>query len=346
LRDHRCVISHSIRLPWCAVSVVASHTIGSEVTSHVPPPKLAVPALAHRHTDKPLLGILLIIGSTVFLASSDAMAKYLARSLPAAEIAWLRFFVFVLILLPMVLAPSSGKAMRSTRPLLQVFRGLALLGSSIFFIIGLGYLPIAEAAATAFIAPVFVTGLSIMFLAEKVGIRRWIATIAGLVGVLVVVRPGTSAFDPAAIYPILSALGWAVALVLTRKITGGDRAITTMAYSAIVGFLIMSVLVPFYWVSPNWQQIALGVAIGVSSTTGHWIVVMAFRYADASVLAPFSYVQLVWVALLGFFVFGEVPDAFTYGGAAIIIASGLYTAHRERVRRAQVLIPAEPYPSV
>jgi drug/metabolite transporter (DMT)-like permease len=305
----------------------------------------AARVLAHRHTDRPLRGILLIVGSTLFLASSDAMAKYLSRSLPAVEIGWIRFLVFVLILLPIVLAPSSGNVMRSTRPLLQVFRGLGLLCSSIFFIIGLSYLPIAEAAATGFIAPVFVTGLSIVFLAEKVGIRRWIATIAGLVGVLVIVRPGTSAFHPAALFPILSALGWAVALVLTRKITGADRAITTMAFSAIVGFLIMSVLAPFYWVTPNWQQIALGVGIGVSSTVGHWIVVQAFRFADASVLAPFSYIQLVWVTLLGYFVFGEVPDAWTFGGAGIIICSGVYTAHRERIRRLRAL-PAEPYPSV
>jgi len=288
----------------------------------------------------------MIVASTVFLASSDAMAKYLVRSMPAPEVAWIRFLVFVLIMLPIVLAPSSANPMRSTRPLVQVARGLALLSSSIFFIIGLGFLPIAEAAATAFIAPVFVTGLSIVFLGEKVGMRRWIATTVGLIGVLVVVRPGTSAFHPAAVFPILSALGWAVALVLTRKITGGDRAITTMAFTAITGFLVMSVVVPFYWISPSWPQILLGVAIGVSSTFGHWIVVLAFRYADASVLAPFSYVQLVWVSLLGFFVFGEVPDAWTFGGAAIIIASGVYTAHRERVRRAQIAVPAEPYPSV
>jgi drug/metabolite transporter (DMT)-like permease len=316
------------------------------VTSHVPPPKLAVAALAHRHTDRPFRGIALIVASTVFLASSDAMAKYLARSLPAAEIAWIRFLVFVLIMLPIVLAPSSANPMRSTRPLVQVSRGLALLCSSIFFIIGLGYLPIAEAAATAFIAPVFVTGLSIVFLSEKVGLRRWIATIVGLMGVLVVVRPGTSAFHPAVVFPILSALGWAVALVLTRKITSGDRAITTMAFSAITGFLVMSVIVPYYWVEPGWPQILLGIGIGVSSTFGHWIVVLAFRYADASVLAPFSYVQLVWVSLLGFFVFGEVPDAWTLGGAALIIASGVYTAHRERVRRSQIEASAEPYPSV
>jgi drug/metabolite transporter (DMT)-like permease len=317
------------------------------VTSHFPPPKIvAAPAPLHRHTDRPFRGITMIIASTLFLASSDAMAKYLSRSLPAAEVTWIRFLVFVLIMLPIVLAPSAGNPMRSARPMVQVWRGLALLSSSIFFITGLSYLPIAEAAATAFIAPVFVTGLSILFLREKVGVRRWIATTLGLIGVLVVVRPGTSAFHPAAVFPILSALGWAAALVLTRKITGVDRAITTMAFSAVTGFLVISVIVPFYWVTPSWPQILLGVGIGVSSTMGHWIVVLAFRYADASVLAPFSYVQLVWVTLLGFIVFGEVPDLWTFVGAAIIISSGVYTAHRERLRRLRPALPAEPYPSV
>jgi drug/metabolite transporter (DMT)-like permease len=316
------------------------------VTSHFPPSKLIAPAPVNRHTDRPFRGIALIISSTIFLASSDAMAKYLTKSLPSAEIAWIRFAVFLLIMLPMVMASGKPNAMRSTRPLVQVLRGLALLSSSIFFIISLGYLPIAEAAATAFIAPVFVTGLSMVFLGEKVGMRRWAATTVGLIGVLVVVRPGTAAFDPAAIFPILSALGWAVALVLTRRISGADRAITTMAYTALVGFLVMSAVVPLYWVTPNGTQILLGTGIGVAATVGHWIVVQAFRYADASVLAPFSYVQLVWVTLLGYFVFGEVPDVFTFVGAAIIIASGVYTAHRERVRRAKIAVPAEPYPSV
>ena len=103
------------------------------------------------------------------------------------------------------------------------------------------------------------------------------------------------------------------------------------------GRLILTALVPFVWVTPSWQDIAFGVFIGVASTAGQWIVVLAFRYADASVLAPFSYTQLLWVSLLGFFVFGEMPDVWTVTGAAFIVASGLYTAHRERVRRSQLL---------
>ena len=108
--------------------------------------------------------------------------------------------------------------------------------------------------------------------------------------------------------------------------------------------MVLSALVPFVWVTPSWHEIMIGVAIGVASTTGQWIVVLAFRYADASVLAPFSYSQLLWVTILGFLVFGEMPDVWTFVGAAIIIASGIYTAHRERLRRKQPPVPAEPYP--
>ena len=132
--------------------------------------------------------------------------------------------------------------------------------------------------------------------------------------------------------------------MLTRRISGGDSVITTMSFTAIVCFLVLSAFVPLYWVTPTWHQVAIGAAIGIAATMGHWIVVLAFRYADASVLAPFSYSQLVWVTLLGFFMFGEVPDIWTVGGAAVIISSGLYTAHRERVRRT-TLVAAEPYPN-
>jgi drug/metabolite transporter (DMT)-like permease len=298
---------------------------------------------APARADHPLRGIGLLIASTVFLSCSDALAKYLSLTLPSMEIAWIRFSVFFIILIPMM-ARTSG-VFRSARPGLQVWRGVGLLTSSLFFISGLRFLHIAEASATGFISPVFVTALSIVLLGEKVGIRRWAATLVGLMGVMIVVRPGSSAFHPAAIFPILSALGWASTLTITRMISGKDRAITTMVYSAVTGLCVLTALVPFVWVAPSWRDIALGVGIGIASTTGQWIVVLAFRYADASVLAPFSYSQLVWVTILGFFVFGEIPDLWTIVGAAVIIGSGLYTAHRERLRRAQAPVSAEPYPS-
>ena len=310
------------------------------------PEKKSVARTAPARSDRPFRGIALILASTVFLGASDVTAKYLSATLPSIEIAWIRFLVFALIMSPAMLPGSPLCALRSDRPGLQVMRGVALLSSSLFFISGLRFLPIAEASATGFVAPLFVTALSIVFLGESVGMRRWLATAVGLIGVLIVLRPGTSAFHPAAFLPIVSALAWACTLIMTRMMSGREHAITTMTYSSIVGVCVISALVPFVWVAPSWHDILFGIFIGVASTAGQWIVVLAFRYADASVLAPFSYTQLLWVSILGFLIFGELPDIWTVTGAVFIVASGLYTAHRERVRRSQLLaLPAEPSPN-
>ena len=273
------------------------------------------------------------------------MAKYLSRDLPALEIAWIRFTVFLLLMLPLLLKPGVN-VLRSVNPRLQIARSVALVMSSVFFITGLRFLPIAEATSTAFVAPIFVTALSILFLGERVGLRRWVATIVGLLGVVVIVRPGTSAFQPASILPVISAIAWACTMVMTRRISGSDRIMTTMAYAAVTGFVLTSLALPFVWVTPGWREIAIGTAIGLTSTTGHWIVVAAFRHADASVLAPYTYGQLLWVSIFGYFLFSEVPDLWTACGAAIIISSGIYTANRERRRHLKQVEPAEPLPGV
>jgi drug/metabolite transporter (DMT)-like permease len=298
------------------------------------PEKKSAARTAPARADRPFRGIALILASTVFLGVSDVTAKYLSATLPSIEIAWIRFLVFALIMSPAML---SGSPLRSHRPGLQVMRGVALLGSSLLFISGLRFLPIAEASATGFVSPLFVTALSIVFLGESVGVRRWLATAVGLIGVLIILRPGTGAFHPAAFFPIVSALAWACTLIMTRMMSGSEHAMTTMTYSSIVGVCILCALVPFVWVAPSWHDILFGIFIGVASTAGQWIVVLAFRYADASVLAPFSYTQLLWVSILGFVIFGELPDIWTVTGAVFIVGSGLYTAHRERLRRSQLL---------
>ena len=309
------------------------------------PPKRPILRTAPARADHPFRGIGLILVSTVFLGVSDVTAKYLSATLPSIEIAWIRFVVFALIMVPAMLPASPLYALRTERLGLQLMRGAALLGSSLFFISGLRFLPIAEASATGFVSPLFVTALSIIFLSESVGLRRWLATAVGLIGVLIILRPGTSAFHAAAFFPLVSALAWACTLIMTRMMSGRERAITTMAYSSIAGVCILTALAPFVWVAPSWHDILFGLLIGVASTAGQWIVVLAFRYADASVLAPFSYTQLLWVSILGFVVFGEIPDVWTVTGAAFIVASGLYTAHRERVRRSQLLVQAELSPN-
>ena len=199
------------------------------------PEKKPAARSAPARADRPFKGIALILASTVFLGASDVTAKYLSATLPSIEIAWIRFLVFALIMSPAMLPGTPLYALQSSRPGLQLLRGAALLGSSLFFISGLRFLPIAEASATGFVAPLFVTALSIIFLGEKVGMRRWIATAVGLVGVLIILRPGTGAFHPAAFFPLVSALAWACTLIMTRMMSGSDRAITTMTYSSIAG---------------------------------------------------------------------------------------------------------------
>jgi drug/metabolite transporter (DMT)-like permease len=302
--------------------------------------------IAPGRADRPFRGIALILASTVFLGTSDVTAKYLSATLPSIEITWIRFLVFALIMVPAMLPGSPFYALPSGRRGLQLMRGVALLASSLFFISGLRFLPIAEASATGFVSPLFVTALSIVFLGERVGLRRWIATAVGLIGVLIILRPGTGAFHPAAFFPLVSALAWACTLIMTRMMSGREHASSIMAYSSIAGVGLMTALVPWVWVAPSWHDILFGIFIGIASTAGQWIVVLAFRYADASVLAPFSYTQLLWVSILGFIIFGEVPDIWTITGAVFIVASGLYTAHRERVRRSQLLlVEAEPSPN-
>jgi drug/metabolite transporter (DMT)-like permease len=308
-------------------------------------PKAPV-SMAPARTDHPFKGIALILASTIFLGTSDVTAKYLSATLPSIEITWIRFLTFALIMVPAMVPGSPLFALQTNRLSLHLLRGLGILGSSLFFISGLRFLPIAEASATGFVAPLIVTALSIFLLGEKVGLRRWIATGVGLIGVLVILRPGTGAFHPAAFFPLVSALCWACTLIITRMMSGTERAVTVMAYSSIVGVVMLSGLVSSVWVTPTWHDIAFGIFIGIASTLGQWIVVLAFRYADASVLAPFSYTQLLWVSVLGFLIFGEVPDVWTVTGAGFIVASGLYTAHRERVRRSQLLaVSAEPSPN-
>ena len=283
--------------------------------------------------DRPLRGIALMITALAFFSCSDAASKLMTASLPAVEVAWLRFCVFTFLMLGAATLTGRLHSLRSQRPSLQTLRALGVLGSSVFFIMGLGFLPMAEATAISFVSPVIVTALSIPFLGEVVGWRRWSAVAVGLLGVLIVVRPGIGAFDAAAIFPVLSAASWAVALVVTRKMSGADGPLVSLTYAAVVGLLVTSAIVPFGWTTPGWREIGFGFVTGIASTIAQWLVVLAFQQARASVLAPFSYSQLVWSGLLGYLVFGNVPDEWTLIGAGVIIASGLYTAHRERTVR-------------
>jgi drug/metabolite transporter (DMT)-like permease len=173
-------------------------------------------------------------------------------------------------------------------------------------------------------------------LGEIVGIRRWSALVVGLIGVIIVIRPGTGAFRPDAFWVLFSSSAWAFASVLTRRMAGNSDAASTLLWSAVTGLIILLVMLPFSYVTPTWREAALCTALGVFASGGQFLMVQAYRYAGAATLAPFSYVQLAWSTGLGFAIWGTLPDEWTWVGTVIIVASGIYTVHRERVRARSV----------
>jgi drug/metabolite transporter (DMT)-like permease len=281
------------------------------------------------HVDNPLRGVALSLGGSIVFCAADTIAKQLAGELAIVQIAWTRYVVFALMAL-LLTTRMPGAAFRTRLPWQQLARGMCQVCSSLLFVLGIRDVGLAEAATIGFIGPILVTFLAIPLLGEKVDVRRWLALTAGMVGVLVVLRPGTGTFHPEGLYRVASAAFWAFGTILTRRMTATERPETTIFWSAVSGLVVLSAVIPFHFVPPTATQLWLSVAQGVLSSLGQWLVILSLRLAPVSTLAPLSYTQLLWMTLAGFLVFGALPDAWTLVGAAVIVASGLYTAWRER----------------
>jgi len=277
-------------------------------------------------------GIGLVLAAMFIFAGMDGLSKALAERYHVFQISLARYLFTVLFLLPAVFAAGTGAVFRTGRAGLLVLRGLCMLGSALFFIAALGRMPIADATAISFLSPAIVTALSIPLLREQVGWRRWVAIAVGFAGVLVIVRPGTAAFDPAALLPIGSAACWALGLVLTRMLHGSDGTLTMVIYMALTGLVVSLFLGVPVWIWPDATGWLLMAGMGMCSASAQVLLARAHAMASASLLAPFSYSQMIWASLIGYFAFGHLPDAPTWVGASVIIASGLYILHRERVR--------------
>ena len=305
----------------------------------IPPARVAAPALpavpaAASRADERLRGILLIVGATMLFSTSDVTAKYITQRLPVIEVAWVRYLVFVLAALAPAARRPLAELLGTRRPAQQAARGLAVVLSALLFLLGLRVLPMADAAAINFVSPLLITALAVPLLGETVAPRRWAALGVGLFGAVLAAGPGTAAFQPGALFPLLSALAWAFAMVLTRGFAATERPATTLVWTACSGLLLLSVLLPFDARVPTPTELAFCVLIGVVASGGQFLVVLAYRSALASLLAPFSYVQLIWSTLAGYLVFRAVPGTATLAGAAIIAGSGLYSAASERARAA------------
>lgn len=285
--------------------------------------------MSETNADRPLRGILMILGAVFCFTMSDAMAKWLGQAMPVSQINWIRYLVFVPFAWLLV-RRSAGGRMRVRQPRLQVFRGILLVVSALFYVMAIQTMPLAEATSVGFISPLLITALSVVVLGEVVRAARWAAIVVGLLGVLVIVRPGTEAFQPAALLVVASSSSWAVAVVLTRRMAGHDPTATTLLWSAVVGLVAMTFMLPFGWEWAGPVDWAVAIALGLVASAGQYLMVQAYRFAPASLLAPFSYSSLLWSTVLGWALFAALPDVWTLAGAVVIVLAGLVAARPER----------------
>jgi drug/metabolite transporter (DMT)-like permease len=291
--------------------------------------------------DRRSLGIGLVIFAQLFFAVLDTSAKWLAvAGLPTFQIVFVRYSVPVVILL-ILLLPTRGLSLFRTGNLkFELLRGLCLAGVTAAMFFGLKYLPLTVTGAILFTMPLIVGVLAGPLLGEAVGWRRWIAIVIGFLGILIVVRPGTEAFHPAAIVCLGGATCAAIYSILTRKLAGVDPASTQTIYASLVS---MACAAPFAFSGWVWPQdlptwIAFFIA-GIARLCAHQLVTIAHRFASPSVLSPFAYVELIYLAIASWIVFSQPPDVWFYIGAPVIIGSGLFIWMRERTIRGEATAP-------
>ncbi len=279
-----------------------------------------------------LRGILLMIAAVGTFVLMDTVAKYLARWYPPSLIVWARYASNLAVLLAFLAARGQLGLLRTARPGLQFARGLLLALATLLFFTSLSVLPLADANAIGFAMPLFVAALAVPMLGERLEMARLLAILAGLAGALFIVRPGSELFTPYALLPLGMAVCNALYQILTRKVAGLEPPLTSLVWGAIVGAVLLSAVAPFVWVSP--QAVSHGlliVVIGVLASVGHFLLIRAYDYASATLLAPFTYSALIWAMLLGWLVFGDFPDGWSLVGMSIIVVSGLYLANRQRL---------------
>jgi drug/metabolite transporter (DMT)-like permease len=265
----------------------------------------------------------------MFLPVMDGFAKYLSDDLPILQITWARYFFTVAFVFPIMLFFYKKQLVWSDKPKLQIFRGLILLSANICFFYAISVISLAKALTLAFIAPLIVTAFSPILLGEKVGFRRWTAVAVGFIGSLIVIRPGFLEFNLASMAALATGFFYGFYLIITRKLSTSDNPLLTLLITGMVGALLVSIIIPFYWVKPTLNQWSLMAGIGVFACIGHLFLILSLKYADASKLAPLGYTEIIPNVIIGYYFFSELPDNWTYLGLFIIVLSGLYISRRE-----------------
>lgn len=284
---------------------------------------------------KPLYGIFLVLCAGILLASHDGVSKYLTQFYPLIMVIWLRYFVQTLAMIVLFFPTMRWAILRTRRPWLQVLRAISLLSISLLFIGGLRYIPLGEATAVMFLAPLIVTLLSALVLHEQVSKGQWLAVGLGFVGVLFIVRPGGALFTPAILFPVCASFCFAVYQLITRRLASTDHAVTSNFLSGLFGALVLTTLLPGQYTlavpTADWLLMLL---LGLLAMTAHMLLTMALKYSSAATLAPFTYAQIVFAGVVGYFAFAHIPDLWAVLGVLIISSSGLAVAYLQHHARA------------
>lgn len=267
----------------------------------------------------------------MFLFSAgDTLAKFLTDSFHPVQIIWFRQLGLFAGLIILLLVRGPG-ILRSQQPKLQITRGALVVCSSLLFVYAVRHVALVDAVAASFVAPFFLTIAGALILKEKVGVRRWSAVLIGFIGALIVIRPGMGVIHPAAMLVVIAAALYATRQVIGRLLADTDSTETTIAYTAITASLLISLALPFFWELPStWTQWIFLFAMAATAAVAEVMVIKALECAEAAAVAPIHYTLIIWGTFYGYFVFNQLPDAWTWLGSAIIVAAGLYTLQRNQ----------------
>ena len=275
--------------------------------------------------------IILNLSAWIILPFMDAIAKYLSSDLSFFQITWARYFFTVFFTLPLMFLFFKHQLKWTENPKLQFYRGLTLFLANICFFYSISIISMAKALTLAFVAPLITTSLSPLFLGEKVGLKRWSAVIIGFLGILIVIRPGFIEFNLSSIAAIGTGCFYGIYLIITRRLHTMDSPLLTLLLTGAVGAVIASFVVPVVWVNPTiiqWSWLSL---MGIFACLGHILLIYSLRYADASKLAPFGYFEIIPNIILGYYLFNDFLDFWSFIGLLVIISSGLFVIKREHL---------------
>jgi drug/metabolite transporter (DMT)-like permease len=276
------------------------------------------------------LGALLTALGMLLFAVTDAMSKLLVRDYSVSEALWIRYIIFALFSLWIAWPLGIRSAARSARPWLQAARALLAVIEGATFVVALRYLPLADTHAVAAASPLIVVGMSAAWLGERIGVRRWLAVLVGFAGVMLIIRPGFTQFSWPLLIPLVGAFMWALYQVMVRFLARDDRPETTLLWSAFVGLAAVTLVAPWDFRLPDAWSWVLFITVGILGSLAHYALIRALDYAEASAVQPHGYTLLVWAALMGWLVFGDVPTPWTIMGACIVVLSGLYAWTQDR----------------